>query len=192
MITQFHDSGRESALNRFQDWRRANTDGFFINCINRTTWKLHVTTCWHSGNSLWLRDRRGASLTRQRKICSDSLQELLTWAEQDGAPSLTCCTHCLPNSLFEHRRQLEREVSALAELNSFDPHNATDARRWVLATTDRASLPAEIRAADQSNRARVVASSRDDHSQSSLCVDRPALEVSCFKRNWNFRVMGLA
>ena len=83
------------AHEQFQQWRRSNPGGFFINCKTRTTWMLHRVDCEHLVNTTWKQDGVG-SLTKQKKICSTVSFELLMFANQQPGVRFTKCADCKP------------------------------------------------------------------------------------------------
>jgi len=94
MIQEFSDVTQKDAHRQFQRWRRAHPTGYFINRKSGTTYLLHTALCPHPGGTEWGVDT-GASLTRKRKICSNSIAELYTWASSCGL-SLRPCQNCAP------------------------------------------------------------------------------------------------
>lgn len=92
MIGIFKDDMNEDAHDRFQRWRNANQDGFFVNQKSGRSAMLHVASCPHAGNTAWARGDWG-SLTRNRKICSSDKEELLNWARNVQIP-IKHCSDC--------------------------------------------------------------------------------------------------
>ncbi len=99
MIVEFHDGNGESAHNDFQDWRRENESGFFINVRSRDDQMLHRASCSHAGNTEWKPEDHDdwGSLTKSRKICSTDIRELQDRIEEEGGIIiLKVCGDCKP------------------------------------------------------------------------------------------------
>jgi hypothetical protein len=94
VIVEFRDGAEKDEHARFQGWRRANNDGFFLNCKSRKDVMLHKTLCPHSGDTDWEKGEAG-SLTSNRKICSEIREELVSWARRSGV-RLSLCNDCKP------------------------------------------------------------------------------------------------
>jgi len=75
-LLEFRDDAEKEAHDSFKRWRRANNDGFFVNCKSGKSVTLHHALCPHSGDTDWEKGKWG-SLTRNRKICSDTREELV-------------------------------------------------------------------------------------------------------------------
>jgi hypothetical protein len=99
MIVEFQDKNGESAHSDFQNWRRGNENGFFINVKSKNDVMLHRVSCSHPGNTEWQpeENEKWGSLTKNRKVCSDDVQELQDWArEKYSAAKLKMCNSCKP------------------------------------------------------------------------------------------------
>ncbi len=97
MIVEFQDTQDTFDHEKFQAWRRQNDDGFFVNVKSPTNLMLHRVTCNHHGDSTWERETGWGSLTRSRKLCSDSVSELQQLvAEKYAASKLKECADCKP------------------------------------------------------------------------------------------------
>ncbi len=94
MISEFRDEGDKNRHEAFQQWRRANNAGFFINCKSEKSAMLHSALCPHSGNTDWEKGDWG-SLTANRKLCSENREELVAWAREHGM-ALAVCSDCKP------------------------------------------------------------------------------------------------
>ena len=103
MISVFHgdNAGTHDA---FQSWRRANPDGFHMTESAAGRFTIHYAQdrrensagrgCLHQGcNDNEYRADKGGCYTAARKVCSNSLAELVAWATERGY-SATSCKHC--------------------------------------------------------------------------------------------------
>ena len=103
MVSIFH--GDDADTHRaFQAWRHANVDGFDMTEGPAGTFTIHYAQdmrenpegrgCWHQGGSGndYRADKDGC-YTTARKVCSNSLAELIAWAEQGGFKTKKC-GHC--------------------------------------------------------------------------------------------------
>lgn len=146
MIQEFSNDTQQDAHRQFQQWRRAHPTGFFINRKSRTTYLLHTALCRHPGDTEWGADI-GASLTRNRKICSTSITDLEAWALSRGL-SLRHCQDCAPadalgNYIAYHSSEvMGREYGPPAERFHFYSQKAESFLRqaigrrvWVIAST---------------------------------------------------------
>lgn len=88
----------------FQDWRRANVDGFHMTESSPGSFVIHYTQdkwenaagrgCRHQGASDFaFREDKGGCYTTERKVCSNSLAELVAWARDHGFATRNC-KHC--------------------------------------------------------------------------------------------------
>jgi hypothetical protein len=91
MIKDFHDKKGFDEHERFQQWRRKNPSGFFINIKSPNNLMIHSVPCSHSGNTEWEAGEWG-TLTKNRKICSTSAEELQIWATEHN---LKKCRDCM-------------------------------------------------------------------------------------------------
>lgn len=103
MVQIFHGDD-ENTHNEFQEWRKANVDGFHMTESLPGVFTIHYTQdkrensegrgCMHQGCSdiQYLEDKN-ACYTRARKVCSNSLAELTAWATGKGFTT-KCCKHC--------------------------------------------------------------------------------------------------
>lgn len=99
MITEFHDETGKSAHSEFQNWRRGNDRDFFVNVKSKSNLMLHRAACTHPGDTEWERaENEGwGSLTTNRKVCSNDVQELQDWAKEKYSPAaLKVCGTCKP------------------------------------------------------------------------------------------------
>lgn len=99
----FH--GDEAATHdAFQAWRRANPDGFHMSESAVGRFIIHYAQdrrenpsgrgCMHQGGSEnEYGEDKGGCYTTARKVCSDSLTELLAWAADHGHTARSC-KHC--------------------------------------------------------------------------------------------------
>lgn len=102
MIVEFFDLPGQRLHDRFQDWRREHQtqrNACFLAFHGKNNAFLHAVDCWHIGGIDWDGHRvKGNkkwffSLTKNRKVCADSLDKLLFWATQEGV-SVNRCSHC--------------------------------------------------------------------------------------------------
>ena len=103
MIRVYHGDNAQ-AHEAFQAWRRANVDGFHMTESAPGQFTIHYTQdrrenpagrgCIHQGGSdNEYRQDKGCCYTAARKVCSESLAELVAWAAENGY-SATGCKHC--------------------------------------------------------------------------------------------------
>lgn len=108
-LAQFLDADAGSAHDRFQAWRDKHPKGVLLSQETPHRAGLHGARCQHLGRPPYfsraeaLRKRKGGhrgfgSLTAKRKICG-SLQELLTWATDEGI-SVRRCADCTRDRLL--------------------------------------------------------------------------------------------
>ncbi len=99
MIVEFQDSNNSIVHEEFQEWRRLNPEGFFLNCKSRSNLMLHFVVCQHHGNAEWPCDEDGYhSLTKKMKVCSTNSTELEQWAGSNSTAKLKSCSDCVPLS----------------------------------------------------------------------------------------------
>lgn len=103
MISVFHGNDEETHK-RFQAWRKAHVDGFHMTESATGQFTIHYTQdkrensagrgCMHQGVSdiEYLEDR-DSCYTTARKVCSNSLAELVAWATERGFTTKNC-KHC--------------------------------------------------------------------------------------------------
>jgi hypothetical protein len=103
MIEIFHGTNQESH-DAFQAWRQAHPNGYNLTQKSQTSFVAHWSQdkrensagrgCIHQGGSVngFLEDK-GGCYTTARKVCSDSLAELLEWANRINA-TVKRCAHC--------------------------------------------------------------------------------------------------
>ena len=97
MIEQFEDSPEHLAHTEFQSWRRTNPDGYFLNCKSSLEGMLHKALCLHPGDTEWqCADDGFHSLTKKKKVCSESIAELEFWAADHNITRLKRCADCVP------------------------------------------------------------------------------------------------
>jgi hypothetical protein len=130
MISIFHGNDEETHR-RFQAWRKANVDGFHMTESAPGQFTIHYTQdkrenpagrgCMHQGGSdnEYLGDKDGC-YTTARKVCSNSLAELLAWAIEHGFATKNC-NHCDTNrfpfpTLATPRVRLPEEITASGRL----------------------------------------------------------------------------
>jgi hypothetical protein len=102
MTEQFEDSPEQLVHAEFQSWRRANPDGYFLNCKSHLEGMLHRTLCLHPGDTEWqCTDDGFHSLTKKKKVCSVSITELECWAVDHGITHIKRCSDCAPFSSAE-------------------------------------------------------------------------------------------
>jgi hypothetical protein len=93
-VTVFHDVTPGDSHRAFQDWRKANLDGFFLNCRATSSALLHRAGCRHHGDMEWDAAPEG-SLTKHAKICATHADALRQWASDHGFV-LSECSDCQP------------------------------------------------------------------------------------------------
>lgn len=103
MLKIFHGNNPESH-DSYQAWRRSHPDGFNLTEKSGNVFVAHWSQdkrensfgrgCIHQGGSgnAYL-DDKGACYTTKKKVCSDSLPELLDWAQKNHV-SVKNCMHC--------------------------------------------------------------------------------------------------
>ena len=95
MVVEFHDQkGAMPCHSRFQEWRRCHPDGFFLTFASAHQVRLHATLCLHTGGVDWTFEDSGHSLTKKRKVCEETEEALLAWAENAGV-FVSRCADCL-------------------------------------------------------------------------------------------------
>jgi hypothetical protein len=147
MILEFSDEADQDASKKFQRWRRAHPEGFFINRKSRTAYLLHSTLCPHLG---WGADA-SESPTRKRKTCSRSIAELEAWALAQNLP-IRRCQDCAPAEssddyiAYHSSEVMSREYRPTAERFHFYSQKpegflrkAIGCRVWVVAGTRNGS-----------------------------------------------------
>jgi hypothetical protein len=103
MISVFHGNDAQTH-DAFQTWRRAHVDGFHMTESEPGRFIIHYTQdrrenpdgrgCIHQGGSdNDYREDKGSCYTVARKVCSDSLAELMGWVGEHGYTA-TSCKHC--------------------------------------------------------------------------------------------------
>ncbi|MGP8260217.1 MAG: hypothetical protein ACLQM6_09745 [Acidobacteriaceae bacterium] len=138
MIVGFHDRMGERLHDQFQKWRRANPEGYFLTFKTQTRGLIHLAGCHHPGPIQWdgKEHQKGkifwSSLTTARKVCSNSQEELLSWAERNGI-AYRACAHCIQGPLAKRRtirtryseykaeRKVERESSSFNAAPEVEP-----------------------------------------------------------------------
>ena len=86
----------DNAHDRFQQWRRENEDGYFLNIRGMNSVMLHRTHCPHIGGTNWEKDQGFGSLTKNKKLCSPDKDELVQWANENAHSKLKECSNCAP------------------------------------------------------------------------------------------------
>jgi hypothetical protein len=103
MIRIFHGDNAETH-DAFQAWRKANAKGYHMTESAPGQFTIHYTQdrrenrhgrgCMHQGGSdNGYQEDKGGCYTTARKVCSDSLAELLAWAKDNGYKTKSC-KHC--------------------------------------------------------------------------------------------------
>ena len=95
MIEIFHDKEDDDAHIKFHRWRHRR-DGWYLNPKSSRVLKLHSAKCSHLSNQYrdhGMTKHNGASMTKTKKICSTSRQELEGLALNEGA-KLEHCPDC--------------------------------------------------------------------------------------------------
>ncbi len=96
MVHEFADTDGVGSHEAFQRWRQENPNGYVINCRSESDGMLHRVPCGHYGDTDTGPEAWG-SLTRHRKACSVSLQDLLEWAERKAMKPVQKCSSCKPD-----------------------------------------------------------------------------------------------
>lgn len=103
MISVFHgDDG--TTHQDFQTWRQVNVDGYHMTEGPPGLFTIHYTQdkrenslgrgCSHQGGSgNEYREDKNGCYTTARKVCSNSLGELVAWAKDNGFETKSC-KHC--------------------------------------------------------------------------------------------------
>ena len=103
MLSIFHGKD-EKNHESFQLWRRDHPNGFHMTEGPKGTFTIHWAQdkrenqagrgCHHQGVSIikYLEDA-GSCYTAARKVCSDDLRELVSWAEEQQY-KVKRCQHC--------------------------------------------------------------------------------------------------
>jgi len=103
MISIFHGDDAETH-GKFQAWRHANVDGFHMTERAAGQFMIHYAQdkrensagrgCSHQGvsDNEYRGDKEGC-YTRARKVCSNSLPELVAWATENRFTTKNCA-HC--------------------------------------------------------------------------------------------------
>ena len=103
MIFVFHGEDEETHGN-FQAWRKANVEGFHMTERAEGQFTIHYAQdkrentagrgCMHQGvsDNKYREDKDGC-YTTARKVCSNSLAELITWATEKDFTTKNC-KHC--------------------------------------------------------------------------------------------------
>jgi hypothetical protein len=95
MVMEFHDQSEVGECHaRFQNWRRLHPGGFFLTFTAKRQVRLHAALCLHAGGVDWTVEESAHSLTKARKVCQESEEALLAWAEHKGV-SVSRCADCL-------------------------------------------------------------------------------------------------
>lgn len=103
MVDIFHGNDPQTH-ERFQEWRRANVDGFHMTEAAAGQFTIHYTQdkrdnaaergCIHQGGSSnKYGEDKLACYTTARKVCSNSFAELIVWARKYGFNTKKC-KHC--------------------------------------------------------------------------------------------------
>jgi hypothetical protein len=89
---EYSDASRSGgdAHEEFQEWRRNNPDGFFLNRRPSGKYMLHHVSCHHLGDPWWKVADWGRSLTHSRKICCVDYGALEKWAADQGDAVVDC------------------------------------------------------------------------------------------------------
>jgi hypothetical protein len=91
MVMEFHDQAEVGECHaRFQNWRCLHPGGFFLTFTGKRQVRLHAALCLHSGSVDWTFEESGHSLTKARKVCQESEEPLLAWAEREGVKVSRC------------------------------------------------------------------------------------------------------
>lgn len=128
MVDEF-DGDNEMMHDAFQAWRRAHPDGFHLTDKGNRIFSAHWTQdkrengfgrgCAHQGTSdiTYL----NCSLTKAKKVCSESFQELANWATSNDV-TIKFCSHCSTERFPFPRVEMPSASPRFAEAN-FPPGN---------------------------------------------------------------------
>ena len=94
-MKEFHDNNGICEHDIFQQWRKENPLGFFINIKSPNNLMIHKVDCRHSGDPDWEAGRNNwGNLTKSKKVCSANETELEKWVVDQGL-SLKKCRDCM-------------------------------------------------------------------------------------------------
>lgn len=113
MIKEFQDRDGFNHHDAFQLWRRQNPSGYFLTFKTKMKANLHGSNCDHSGTpdfTMAERKKEGlvGSLTRHKKVCSETEKELLEWSLLNEVQAAVCY-HC--NSRIEDFISLDWSIT---------------------------------------------------------------------------------
>lgn len=128
MISQFHKTLQANAHAEFQNWRRENMDGFFLNVKTKKTGMIHRSNCLHPGSPDWQANELG-DLGKQMKVCSLNLVAIHKWATNNGITHLSECSDCKP---VDDQRIMTEIAEELLDRIEFNPDNVVDERKRIL------------------------------------------------------------
>ena len=94
LAVEFKDRKGHIAHQAFQEWRQEHPNGYYLTFATKKQATLHLAQgCHHPGNVFWTYEETGHSLTKKRKLCSDTEAVLLAAARSDGV-EVSRCAHC--------------------------------------------------------------------------------------------------
>ncbi|WP_437609777.1 HNH endonuclease [Sorangium sp. So ce834] len=139
IVSVFFYREQSDAHAQLQYWRSENPDGFLLNCLTRTSGKLHRAECHHLGDSTWESDGTGGDLVRKRKACALNIGALRAWAVDHGV-TVDICSDCRP---AQGEDLVAAEAKAADAAGEFEPDGVQDARtKTIGAIVRRQGQPA--------------------------------------------------
>jgi hypothetical protein len=85
-IRRFHDEKNLPGSNhdRFMDWRREHSQGFYLTIKSKQRANLHAADCWHQGDYKYGDHLDWGSATKTSKICAGTQERLCEWVKSQG------------------------------------------------------------------------------------------------------------
>ena len=137
MITIFDDRIQRNGHELFQEWRKVNPSGFFLN-LSPFGVLLHDSQCLHLRNPDFESRQQGEySHTKKPKVCARTVEELKAWAEKEGR-KIRECLDCRPDArspLVLTRTKYEEELN----------HILLKSQSELLAEEFEGILPARVK-----------------------------------------------
>lgn len=141
MIIEFHDQHGQRFHDEFNDWRRQHQDAYYLSFSKKTFALLHDMTCHHIGGFDWdgyMPTGELHSATKNRKVCAESTDELLSWAEKEGVTVKPCssCLKELPVITYKATQlHTAKKETTSKDKDSFDTPYAVSAVEGILRET---------------------------------------------------------
>jgi hypothetical protein len=138
MITIFHDQTDPEAQDKFERWRQTTAYGYYINYRSPRNIMIHRVGCPH--DTPW--NQKWGSLTKTKKVCSNSEDELGEWARANAYTPLKRCADC---SRFRQSQPLAINSAPADLVVSRDPRHPETAKltweHWQTWRTAGEPLP---------------------------------------------------